>query len=223
MTPTLLIAGHGTRSDRGVQTLRDLAALVTSMRASLRVELCFLDVLQPDLPAALSALPGPVVIVPALLSTGFHVRTDIPTAVGGRPDVAVSRHLGPDPLLSRALADRLGDRGSGPVILIATGSSDPGAREDLLGAAADLSAVLGAPVRGMSLEEAGSALTPDVRVASYLLADGYFADLVLARATSAGVTSVSPPIGAHPAVARLILARYDEGCAALQSAALARR
>jgi sirohydrochlorin ferrochelatase len=47
-----------------------------------------------------------------------------------------------------------------------------------------------------------------VVVASYLLAPGYFQR----RIAEAGADVVSPPLGAHDALARLVLRRYDEAC-----------
>jgi sirohydrochlorin ferrochelatase len=50
-----------------------------------------------------------------------------------------------------------------------------------------------------------------VAVASYLLAPGFFHRRLLC----AGADLVSPPIGVHDALARLILRRYDETAHAL--------
>ena len=48
-----------------------------------------------------------------------------------------------------------------------------------------------------------------VAVASYLVAEGFFARSLRAQAEQAGVEAVSAPIAAHPALIELILARYD--------------
>lgn len=53
-----------------------------------------------------------------------------------------------------------------------------------------------------------------VAVASYLLAPGRFHD----RMAACGADVVAPPIGAHPAVARLVLRRYDEARRRLETA-----
>jgi sirohydrochlorin ferrochelatase len=60
-------------------------------------------------------------------------------------------------------------------------------------------------------EEVGAALTElaaPVEVATYLLAEGQFVDNL--RAAASGVATVADPIGAHPALVSLVLARYDE-------------
>jgi len=223
VSPVLLLALHGTRSIEGRATLDEIAARVRAARPELVVDLAFLDVLEPDLPAALAARPGPTVIVPALLSGGYHVVTDIPDLVRDRPEVVVARHLGPDSRLSRALAERLRDAAVGPasdpldqVALVGSGSTHLSAVDDLAAAARDLERVLDAPVsplpitaelRGALAELQASA------VASYLLAEGHFARAVRAAGATAGVPVVSAPIGAHPALIELILARYDAAAA----------
>ena len=55
----------------------------------------------------------PVTVVPAFLSRGYHVTTDIPAHVeaSGHPDVTVTEALGPEPQLVRVLADRLVESG----------------------------------------------------------------------------------------------------------------
>jgi sirohydrochlorin ferrochelatase len=216
--PTLLITAHGTQSSAGTATLRELADRISARRPAVPVELCFLDVLTPTVSEALAKLPGPVVLVPAILSTGYHIRHDIPAAVGARADVIITPHLGPDPLLSIAIADQLvtarAGRPQGSVVLLATGSSDPAARVDLDGAADDLSRLLQVPVRGAAVTDPDLALA-GAEIASYLLADGVFAETITQLARRAGATVVSKPIGAHPAVVQLILDRYDSGLAAL--------
>ncbi len=213
MTPTLLVAAHGTRSVSGAASLRALADLVRRQRPGLPVKLCFLDVVSPSLAWVLSSVDGPAVVVPALLSTGYHVVDDIPARAAGRAEVFVAERLGPHPLLSEALADRLAEAGwvgDGPVALVGSGSRHPGARDDLAAAAVDLSGALGRRVYSLTVADE---LPADVTAAaSYLLADGYFADQVRSRATASGV-AISAPIGAHPAVAALILARYDDALA----------
>ena len=67
--------------------------------------------------------------MPAFLSRGYHVTTDIPAHVeaSGHPDVTVTEALGPGPQLVRVLADRLvesGWRRDDSVILAAAGTSD---------------------------------------------------------------------------------------------------
>src|SRR6202008_1151287 len=77
-----------------------------------------------------------VTLVPAFLSRGYHVTTDIPAHVeaSGHPDVTVTEALGPGPQLVRVLADRLIESGwhrDDSMILAAAGTSDPAALRDL--------------------------------------------------------------------------------------------
>jgi sirohydrochlorin ferrochelatase len=141
--------------------------------------------------------PG-AVAVPLLLSSGYHVRVDLPAQA---PSVVCAAAVGPDPLLAAALADRLaaaGYDGSGPVTLAAASAGD-----DVRTQAAMLASRLGVEVTPALVSELPD-LSPAV-VASYLLAPGVFHD----AAVASGAAIVSAPLGAHPALAELVLARYD--------------
>jgi sirohydrochlorin ferrochelatase len=218
VTAVLVLALHGTRSADGRATLDDIAARVRAERPGLEVTLCFLDVLEPSLAHALSQLSGPAVVVPALLSTGVHVSSDIPAAVADYPDVQSARHLGPHPLLSQALAQRLHDAADPVpdlVALVGSGSSHAAAYAELVQAGQDLERELGAPVSVLTMADdlagdlAGLRASATVAAVAYLLAEGHFAQKLHSAAAEAGVEIVTDPIGAHPALIELILARYD--------------
>src|SRR5215475_11934909 len=155
MPPTLLAAAHGTRSPIGQRTTHALISRVRGLRPGISVELCFLDVLEPGLSSRLLSLAGPVVVVPVLLSAGYHVDEDIPrnsSVAAGRATVA--RHLGPDRALSEVLAVRLAAAGgdaADSVALVASPSTRATAARDLAGAAADLAAVLDRPVQPLTV------------------------------------------------------------------------
>jgi sirohydrochlorin ferrochelatase len=185
---------------------------------NLDVRLSWLELAEPDVPTALAGVNPErrVVVVPLLLSTGYHDRVDIPAAIAAaRPDAAQATVLGPDPLLAGALADRLAAAGRRPgdaVVLAAAGSSDPDAVAAVHAQADLLAGLLETPVTAAF----GSAAKPDVRtavatarpgrvaIAPYLLAPGFFAD----RLADAGADVVAEPLGAHPAVVTLALRRY---------------
>ncbi|MYQ44672.1 sirohydrochlorin chelatase, partial [Streptomyces sp. SID4985] len=76
--PALLAVAHGTRDAEGVRTVRALLDEVRRTRPGLRVEVAWLGLVEPSVPRALAALPGPAVAVPLLLARGYHVRTDLP-------------------------------------------------------------------------------------------------------------------------------------------------
>jgi sirohydrochlorin ferrochelatase len=220
-SPRLLVVAHGTASADGVALTRSLVAAVGAARPEVSVSLCFLDVAHPRLPEALDDLREPLVVVPLLLSTGYHVQTDIPAAVSGRPDVAVAGHLGPDPAVVDAVVDRLPAlRGDETIALVATGSSRPAAADELAAAASQVAARTGRPVQPVPMTRdvgaALAALPAPVVVATYLLAPGRFLDLLREAAGTAGspVREVADPLGVHPALVQLVWRRYDDARAA---------
>jgi sirohydrochlorin ferrochelatase len=226
MTAALLIAAHGTRSPQGTATTQALVAAVARARPDVPVSLCFLDVTAPSLRDALATTDGrPVIVVPLLLSAGYHVSTDIPEVVAGRPGVHVARHLGPDPAIIAALADRLaearsaedgtasGMRSAGRgTALAAIASSRASGRGEVDEAARLLADRLGEPVPvlalGGDLAATVGALPEPTDVAVYLLAEGGF--LAGLRKAMTGLGVVAEPLGVHPAVVSVVWNRYDE-------------
>lgn len=215
MTATLLVAAHGTASAAGMATTRALIAALAARRPSVPVALCFLDVGSPSLAEALPSFGcAPVVIVPLLLSAGFHVLTDIPAIANGRSSVRVARHLGPDPLVIAALAERLAQASRGPTastVLAAIASSRESARAEIDTAAALLAERLARPVYVLPLSSdlpsALASLPDPIEVAVYLLAEGGFLSSLTAAVGGRGV--VAAPIGVHPALVSLVWSRYD--------------
>lgn len=214
-----VLVAHGTRKQRGVALIADIAAEVSSV-LDRAVHVAFVDVLGPTPAEVLGARPAdPAVVVPAFLARGYHVGVDIPAHVeaSGHPDVTVTRALGPDPQLVRALVDRMVESGWQPddcVLLAAAGTSDPAAMRDLHTTAAWLSATIGSRVE-LAFAATGEPRIADavrsarqsgrrVVVASYLLADGLFQD----RLRASGADLVTDPLGTHPGVTRLIVNRF---------------
>ncbi|MGW6915701.1 sirohydrochlorin chelatase [Kitasatospora sp. NPDC054939] len=218
--PALVLVAHGSHDPAALATVRSLHARVAAARPELDVRLAHLGLNDPLLPDVLAGLGGPAVLVPLLLSRGYHVRVDLPRALAAAPrvDGTITRPLGPDPLLTELLARRLAEAGSGAdaVVLAAAGSRDPLAAADTGAQAALLAARLGRPVLpgyvaagGPTVAEAVARLTADghrrVAVAGYFTAPGDFARL----AAAAGGEYTGAPLGDHPLLARLVLARYD--------------
>ncbi|MER7585062.1 CbiX/SirB N-terminal domain-containing protein [Kitasatospora sp. NPDC097691] len=223
VAPVLLAVAHGSRDPAAVTSTRALLRLVRSIRPELAVRCCFLDLAEPSLPRALARLADrQPILVPLLLGSGYHVRVDIPAALAdaGLPHARLAAALGPHPLLAEALADRLTEAGApadAPVVLAGAGSSDPTALADTARMAGLLAARLGRPVTPAHLSAAAptphravadlrAAGHPGVALATYLLSPGFFAR----RAATTAAAWTGAPLAAHPAVARLVLHRYDE-------------
>lgn len=221
--PALLAVAHGTHDPAGVAVVRALLRRVRALRPWLRVAESYAEIAVPSLEDAARGVEGPVVVLPLMLARGYHALIDIPgrahAVLGGR-FATMARPLGPHPLLGAALVDRLGaGRRADAVVLGAAGSSAPAGVADVRVAARLLTHRLGRPVSYgfVAAGEPGLAEVVGglrrrgadrVAVASYLLAPGFFHD----RVAHAGADLVSPPIGAHDAVARLVLRRFDEAC-----------
>ncbi|NJC23313.1 sirohydrochlorin ferrochelatase [Arthrobacter pigmenti] len=223
--PVLVACSHGTSSTEGQAAVNRMRDEMRLLRPGLDIREAYVDVQQPDLPDVVAALPdGPAVIVPLLLSVGYHVKVDIAEAVAGRPGTVASAPLGPDPRLAKLLQQRLEEAGveaGAAVVLAAAGSSDPSAAEDvskLLEQLAELRtgrilAGYGASARP-SVPEAVQELHDDgaaPAIASYLLAPGYFHD----QLSKAGASVVTDPLLPEVMLAQIALDRYDEACAQL--------
>lgn len=220
--PTLLAVSHGTSDAAGAAAVAALVARVAGALPDVDVQHAFVNVQQPEAQSALAAIDGPVVVVPLLLSRGFHVHHDLHGMVTGRTDAVVTPALGPDPLLAEVLALRLSQldtRRRNPVILAVAGSRDPASVEDAEGMAALLRTRSGCAVTLAYLAAREPDLPtvlaehPDAVVATYLLAQGFFADLAARRAAGRAITA---PLldGAEPPepLVRLVLARYAAAC-----------
>jgi len=221
MSATLLAVAHGTADPAGQAEIRRLVELIRSQRPAIPVELGWLEHASPPAAEVLGRLTGPVVLVPLLLSTGFHVKVDIQRLVGDRPSTAVAGQLGPDPRLIEVVWQRLlpGRTPGTTVVLFGAGSADPEAFEQLTEAAAGLRGALAAAegtepmVHARFLTDpAGWPGGPPVRpdIANYLLAPGVFNDRLRATAELLAAGFTAPPLGAHPLIAELAWNRYDQ-------------
>jgi sirohydrochlorin ferrochelatase len=202
--PVLLAVAHGTRSAAGQAQIRDLVDRVARRRPDVDVRLAYADVQQPRVADAVRGLDA--VVVPLLLSSGYHVRVDIAGAVAANNAVAAAP-LGPDPVLVESLARRIGDADA--VVLAAAGSSDPGWRADIADVAAQLDAHVayasGAELRvGDVVAELRARGAERITVAAYLLAEGLF----YRSLHRAGADAVTAPLCTDPAVVDLVLDRY---------------
>lgn len=218
--PTVMIAcAHGTNNVVGRARIKQLIGTVAALRPQLTVLEAYVDVQEPSLTDVLAGLANDVeaVVVPLLLTVGYHVQVDIADAVASRPGTSASAPLGPDRRLAKLLDERLGALPAGwGIVLAAAGSSRPEAAEQIELLAAFLStyrsetvlAAYGAsatpsiPEAVASLRAAGST---GVAVASYLLAPGYFHD----QLAHSGADFISEPLLPSMLVAELALEHFD--------------
>lgn len=215
VTPRLITVAHGTRQAAGnriaVELTERAAEQLGVAAVASYVELC--DPLFSDVVAGLD---GPAVAVPLLLSTGFHVRQDLPQMVtGASAPVALGGAFGPHPLLAAAQVDRLvaagAERGQ-PVVLVAAGSTDPAAMDHLAAACELLGEAWGAEVRLATLgglgERPADVVRPGDVVSPYLLSPGFFIDRAREESHAAGAAVVADVLGVHPRVVDLVGERY---------------
>jgi sirohydrochlorin ferrochelatase len=227
--PALVVVAHGSRDPRALSTVRALLERVRERRPGLPVHLGHIELNAPLLPDTLAGLGGrEAVLVPLLLSRGYHIKRDIPEmAAASDVHARVADALGPHPLLVDALYARLveagwrapadeGTRRASAVVLAAAGSRDPESRVDTGRTAELLADRLGVPVvpayattSAPTVPDAIRALAASgrhrVAVASYFTAPGRFAT----ECAEAAPWIASAPLGTHPAMGELLLHRYD--------------
>ncbi|MCZ9345181.1 CbiX/SirB N-terminal domain-containing protein, partial [Streptomyces sp. TRM76130] len=84
--PALVVVAHGSRDPRALRTVRALLDQVRALRPGLAVRLGHIELNEPLLPDALAALGDrDAVLVPLLLSRGYHVKRDIPETAAASP------------------------------------------------------------------------------------------------------------------------------------------
>jgi sirohydrochlorin ferrochelatase len=221
----LVACAHGTRNPTGRRLIAELALAARRLRPGLTTTAAFVDVQPPtvaDVVAELSSAGRSAVVVPLLLSGGYHVHVDIARAVEGAAGAVAARPLGPDPRLVAVLAERLLEAGADPsdprsaVVLAAAGSSDPRSVADVEATAAALQDRWAGPVTtgygsaarptvADAVSSARSAGAAHVGVAAYLLAPGHFHD----KLAGAGADVVTAPLLPDDRIAGVLLDRYD--------------
>lgn len=241
--PALVALAHGSRDPRSARTIKTLVDTVRSMRPDLRVEAAFLDLARPTFDTVVDRLVkaghDEIVVVPLLLTEAFHAKVDVPAVVAAAADrhpnlqIRASAILGTEPCFLEVLDLRMREalkdarvRELDALVLAAAGSSDPLANQ----AVARLGRLWGAhhrlPVTAAFASSSPPATGEAVRafrgqgrrhiaVASLFLAPGFLPDRAAELALEAGAVAVSEPLGAHPELARTILARYAVGAVEL--------
>jgi sirohydrochlorin ferrochelatase len=222
--PALVAVAHGTRDPAGPATIDRLLDAVRRRLPDVEVIGSYVELVEPSLHEVLDRLRRPAVVVPLLLSTGYHVRTDLPAAAArASAPVRLAPPLGPSTLLTAALVDRVRQAGAvpgTPVVLGAAGSSDPAAAAAVHRAArlfgrAWLGPVtcgflsMASPTIETALQRVARRASRPAMLAPYLLAPGRFAqDLARVADEHAGVRSAAV-LGEHPALVELVVRRYQ--------------
>lgn len=241
--PALVALAHGSRDRRSAATIKALVTEVRAMRPDLKIEAAFLELSRPTFGTVVDRLVKAgheeIVVVPLLLSDAYHAKVDVPSAVAEQAarheglQIRATSILGMEPCFLEVLDLRLREalkharvRELDALVLAAAGSSDPLANQ----AVARLARVWGAhhrlPVKAAYASSAPPATGEAVRafrgegrrhiaVASMFLAPGFLPDRAAELALEAGAVAVSDPLGAHPELARTILARYAVGAVEL--------
>jgi sirohydrochlorin ferrochelatase len=159
--PALLLVGHGSRDDGGVEQFWELAARLRAMAPDLDIACGFIEFASPSLDSAIDSLvadgAAEIVAVPLVLLGAGHLKDDGPAALAeGRarhPAVGFlyGRDLGVHPqilavaeerarsalrvLAGRAATESGTDATAAAVVVVGRGSTDPDANADLYKAA----------------------------------------------------------------------------------------
>ena len=212
------------------------------MRPDLKIERAFLDLSKPSLDTTIDRLSRKheeIVVVPLLLTEAYHAKVDVPSAIAAaqarHPEVRIratpilgleARFLEVLDLRMREALKAARARELDALVLAAAGSSDPLANQSV----ARLARLWGShhklPVTAAFASTAPPATGEAVRafrkegrrhiaVASLFLAPGFLPDRAAELALEAGAVAVSEPLGAHPEIARTVLARYAVGAVEL--------
>ncbi len=188
------VIAHGSPDPRHRQSVSRLCTQLKAL-TGLPARAAYLE---HDHPAATDVLSvpappnTPTIVIPLLLTAGFHWHSDIPPVVAhaGCRSVLLAP---PEPLLFRsAVAELVG--AAGHVVLASAGSSRP----EIVTRFAALADALGTPQRTVDVCLTPAAVadtaTPQSTVVPFLTADGLFADRVR-RAAHAARASVTPVLG----------------------------
>ncbi|WP_111767602.1 sirohydrochlorin chelatase [Nakamurella deserti] len=228
MLPLVGLA-HGSRDPRASPATEELLAAVAALRPGLRAVPAYLDLAEPDLSAALTALDVPeAVVMPLLFTQAFHADVDTPSAITEASAATGTRIrragiLGMGPAVLAALQLRAVEAGIADIdgiVLAAVGSSSASANAAVGELAARWAAERTGPVRAAfatagqpkvraALEAVAQSLDPPARVGVVPLfaAPGLLLD-VIARHAAVFDAPVAEPLGVE--LAPLILQKYDE-------------
>ena len=216
--PPLVAVAHGSRLGEAKDSIQNLLSLVQTMRPGLVVFDSYIELSAPSLTETLALSSCEPVVVPLLLTRGVHLAQDV-HQVAERFGFTTSTALGPDPLLTDVVEERLKQTHAPlhlPIVLAAAGSDDPLGNQDVQVVADELSVRRGVRVsvgylgshqpNFFEVVETFRAQKQDFAVATYLLSPGRFSRLL----SQSGSRWIAEPLGTHPLLAKIVLARYDQ-------------
>lgn len=213
--PPLVMVAHGSRREEARHSIDRLRDLVVAIRPGLQVFASYIELCDPLFPSILRELSQSAIIVPLLLTHGFHLATDV-RAVAYENGFETSEPLGPDSKLIDLLNLRLKQAGTpddASIILAAAGSKDKASNKDVELVAQALSRLRGVTVKvgfiGSAMpnffEVARKIQDRNIAVSPYLLSPGKFSESL----ANCGMPWIAEPLGIHQLIAQLILDRYD--------------
>ncbi len=228
----IIATSHGTNNQQGRQSIslirQELAAVLQeSLPGKFLVHEAYVDVQEPALDRVVANFSQQerLIIVPLLLSAGYHTEVDIKRAAALCPaQVCIAGALGPSADLAKLQRSRInqtGWDGRGDCLMAAAGSSRGDGRDAALMQADVLSALLARPVpHGFiadiepRIAELIGRLRPAV-ISSYLLAEGHFQQKLKGLAQEGSCRLTAPLVTADDrqaarVVAQVALQRIEE-------------
>jgi sirohydrochlorin ferrochelatase len=219
---SVLLVAHGSTEPAAAAVAHDVAEALRRRLPCTTVEVAFLSHGEDTVVDVLTGLArrSDVMVVPLLLAPGHHVDVDIDEAVTAvramhESRVTVAPPLGPHPLLSSAVVDRLRESGlekGRPAVVLLAGALTASA---LAEAAEPLAASGGWDVRAVEVDEVPAAIDDArrkganvVAVAPYVIAPGAFASRIQDAGRAANF--VAAPIGAHADLVRVVVDRATD-------------
>ena len=102
----LVLVAHGTRRSGAVPLLERTAERVGELLPGTEVRHGWVEFQRPSAAEALAGDADPVV-VPFFLGGGYHVEHDLPRLMSEHGSGTITAHLGPEPIVVEAAAQRL--------------------------------------------------------------------------------------------------------------------
>ena len=206
MRPALIGLAHGSRDSRFAATVDALmiAAVTDPVPCGAAA---YLELSEPDLITACRRLNRPAIVVPLLFSSAYHAGTDVPQQVAEATRMTgVPLSIAPVLGLGADVLDVVGDAAralpsNSEIVLVAVGSSNQMANDEVERFAAQLAQRRGHPVyvgfataapRAVDVLAHVRARTDRVAVVPLFLAPGLLLDHVLNADVALGLPTTSP-------------------------------